>query len=492
MSRAVFHVGHLQAGAPLGRALLLVRGTPAPSSLRVTAVAAGYAFDRIVSAEPAATAMRRALAARDIAVFQIELSGPLPSADITLQAEAGGTVVARRSVRPIPAELGGGVSFVLASCLYPNPTFLETLASALERAVGPASNRGDWSLADPRFALLLGDNVYLDVHPDRVEGNGAEHTAARYAKAFIESDASARALSALPALSLVDDHELYDGYPEVEPHVMRTWLPHVRASFVDAAQDALRLFQTSKNPPGVGHSFRFEVGPLSFFGLDTRISRTRIRIEAPRLTSEADIAAMEDWARSLKAPGMLLLSQPLLSPKGSYIEPSYSSFKSDFARILRAVRDAPFDIAVLSGDLHTSRVVELDIGGRLVTEVVSSPMVRVPSFLKNLAHRVLGGAEDQEPEVIAIPETVDVPPDDVDIGCAAYVMGTAAPNTLALLNAKATGDDILIEVELVDHAADRLARCEPDRAGRSPRLALGLPCATSFRLSRRTLAPAKT
>lgn len=488
----VFHIGHLQAGAPIGRAVLVVAGGDT-GPLRVTATAPGYAFERVVSAAPATTPVRKALSARGVSVFVLELEGPLPASTITLSAERAGIAIAKRVVRPIPAELGDeGISFLLASCLYPNPTFLATLASALERAIGPVGERGDWSIADPRFALLLGDNVYLDVHPDRVEGNGAEHTAARYAKAFVETDDSARALSALPALSLVDDHELYDGYPELEPHVMRTWLPHVRASFVDAAHDALRLFQTSKNPRGAGHSFRFEVGPLSFFCLDTRISRTRIRVGEPRLTSEADLAAMEEWARTLTAPGMLVVSQPLLSPKGSVIEPSYSAFKADYARILSALRDAPFDIAVLAGDLHTSRVLELDIGGRLVTEVVSSPMVRVPSFVKNLLHRVFGGAEDQEPEVIDIPMTVDVPPDDVDIGCAEYVMGTAAPNTFALLNARAVGNDIVVEVEFVDHAADRLAHSEPDRGGRGPRVALGLPCSARFRLGRRTIASAKT
>ncbi|MBL8741065.1 MAG: hypothetical protein JNK04_08230 [Myxococcales bacterium] len=379
------------------------------------------------------------------------------------------------------------MAFVLGSCLYPNATYLDTLARALESACGPAEGRGDWTIADPRFALFLGDNVYMDVHPDRVEGTGAEHTAAIYAKAFLERSASARALSCLPALSLVDDHEIYDGYPEIEPHVMRTWIPRVRAGFVDAAHHGIAAFQTSKNPPSpTGRSFCFDVGPLSLFGLDTRIARTRIRTHEPRLTSEPDLSAFERWAEGLRGPGLLLLAQPLLCAKGSYIEPSYSEFTADYGRIVRALRDAPFDIAVLAGDLHTSRVVELDVGGRIVTEVVSSPLIRVPSFVPNLLHRLIGGAEDQEAEVIDVPATV--PDSEIEVRAASYVMGTATPNAFALLEARTAGDDIIVRVELVDHAANRLAQCEPDRGGKSPRVALGLPCTTTFRLSRRTLA----
>ena len=254
--------------------------------------------------------------------------------------------------------------------------------------------------------------MYLDVHPDRVEGNGARHTLP-LRQSLHRSDASMRALSALPALSLVDDHELYDGYPEIEPHVMRPWL-HTCAQASSTPPTRRFACKIGKNPPSAGGtSFSFEVGPLSFFALDTRIARTRVRISEPHLTSEADLAAFERWARDLRAPGLLLVSQPLLSPKGSVIEPSYSAFKADYGRILSALRDAPFEIGVLAGDRHT-RAVELDNRRRLVTEVVSHPLVRVPSFLKNLIHRVIGGEEDQEPEVLASGDGRRTA-DDVDI-----------------------------------------------------------------------------
>ena len=108
----VFHIGHLQAGAPIGRAVLVVAGGDT-GPLRVTATAPGYAFERVVSAAPATTPVRKALSARGVSVFVLELEGPLPASTITLSAERAGIAIAQRLVRPIPAEIGDeGISFV--------------------------------------------------------------------------------------------------------------------------------------------------------------------------------------------------------------------------------------------------------------------------------------------------------------------------------------------------------------------------------------------
>ena len=341
-----FQVGHLQAGAANGRVIVVTRTSEAVSEIQLSAKADGYRFNGALSAQSTTSGVARALASLGIAVFHAELPGPIPPGELELAASWPGSEVFTQKLHPIASALpDAGLAFVLGSCLYGNETFVETLASALERAIGPASGRGDWSIANPKFALFLGDNVYLDVHPDRVGGDASRHTAAIYAKAFALSAASARVMGALPVLSTFDDHEFYDGYPETEPHVMRTWLPHVRASFVAAAHDGIALFQQAKNPTPVaseGCSFRFDIAPLSFFALDTRTTRTRLRIEQPELCREAEIAAFETWAQGLTAPGIFVISQPLFSPKGSYIEPSFSEFQGHYERILKALRDAPF------------------------------------------------------------------------------------------------------------------------------------------------------
>ena len=99
---------------------------------------------------------------------------------------------------------------------------------------------------------------------------------------------------------------------------------------------------------------------------------------------------------------------------------------------------------------------------------------------------MFGGPEDQEPEKIEIPVTVERPPTSVSIGCHEYLMGTTAPNSFALLRVRQTGaETISVDVEFVDHAADRLALCERDHGGHKPRIREGMPCQLSFSLSRR-------
>ena len=56
-------------------------------------------------------------------------------------------------------------------------------------------------------------------------------------------------------------------------------------------------------------------------------------------------------------------------------------FPAQYARIWKALASAPFDVLVLSGDVHHSRLLEFDVGrGRRVWELVSSPACMIPTI----------------------------------------------------------------------------------------------------------------
>ncbi len=484
--RATVFWGHTQAGCS-GRATVVFRGAVEERDLAFVCHSSGGYHVQGTLTRARDSELARALARRGVTVAELTLP-PLPNEELVL---AVGDVVTARA-RPIPSVLPrDGLTILVGSCLYAHHRDkLESLARAVDAASGPVAARGDWTLGPAQLGLWLGDNVYLDVHPRWAPRDPFAHVAEQYAHLYAQSPSACAVLSRLPTLSLVDDHDLYDGFPERQPHLPRTWLPWIRSAHERAAMAGIELFQTARNPPRLGPdagSFTLDLPPLSCFMLDTRGGRTRLDRPSPRLTSETELGAFERWVAALRAPGVLALAQPLLLPGGTWHEPSPPQFRAQFERLLRALRDAPHDILVLAGDLHTSRLLELDVGGRRVFELVSSPLVRIPSFLTNLVHRAgLTRREDQEPEQIRVPRTHELVPGAISLRCREYVMGSAAANSFALVELRPLDEGrIGVCVELCDHTVMRRAACEGDAHGRRALLAPGLPCHWSFELGAR-------
>jgi hypothetical protein len=472
--------GYAQAGSTEPtRLVVIARGRPAPRSIVVRARStSGYAFTRPVRANEEPRSLCRALAEQGTSVFTVSLPSPADEAPVEIEVTGSGTR-ATRTLVPLPSRCPPeGLPFVFGSCLY---AYLPDRSASLSAALGAERDAG------ARLALFLGDNVYCDVHPTQVGPDAFAHVARIYAHAFGDPAGSGAALSQLPTMVAFDDHDFYDGYPETQPHVARTWLPHVRERHVRAATEGIALFQAPLNPTPIvssGRSYTFDIEPLSFFVLDLRTSRSRLDDPRPRLTTDDELAAFESWARGLSAPGVLAIEQPLFLEDGSFHEPSPAAFHRQFDRILRALRDAPFDVLLLAGDLHWSQVVTLDVDGRRVHEVTSSPLVRIPSFSRNMLARLLGTPDDQESQEVVIPKAVTRPPYAVPLDVASYVMGTSVANGFSRLTARVVGASrVRVDVDFFDHVARRVAPCEPDRGrGMAPSVAVGAPCRTSIEL----------
>jgi len=350
-----------------------------------------------------------------VRLYLAEAGGLKPGADYQL----GGA-----HMRTFPKQLGdGGVRIAVATCYSDqfkrDADYLRVLQGA---AGGP-----------PLAAkLLLGDNLYVDVGPPvRHARTPFEETADRYLQYFWRSS-YAQVLGYLPSFTLWDDHEFWNNYPE-----RQVWLPRslgaARKDYADAALAGIRAFQAVLNPAPVarrGLSYKFEIGGLSCFALDLRTGRTLQAASNPAMCSEAELAAFEAWAAGLKGPGALLVGQPLWQHAGDWQDWNPPAFPAQYARIWKALSAAPWDIVILTGDVHYSRVIEIDVGpGRRVWEIISSPACHIPTI-----ESIAAGAFDKQDTA----SSVGAPPAIVVNGVAprlhAFHMGTSCPNSIALLN----------------------------------------------------------
>lgn len=333
-------------------------------------------------------------------------------------------------MKTLPKKLPrAGINLALASC-YTN--LFKRDADYLKVLQGAAGY-------NPLTAkLLVGDNIYLDVGPHA--GRSAfEEVADRYLQHFWSGE-YANVLGFAPTFALWDDHEFWNNYPE-----RQGWLTRINASrgeYSTASLLGLKTFQSVLNPPPVarvGLSYTFSVPPLSVFALDLRAGRTLQSAAVQRMCSEAELQAFERWASRLTGPGALVVGQPLWISAGNHFDWNPPGFAAQFARIWKALAAAPWDIVILSGDVHHSHLLEIDPGtaGR-VWQLVSSPVVHIPSIESILAQafdvQARGGVNF--PEALEI----DVAASGTRPRLAAYHMGTGCANTLALLNIKGNAD----------------------------------------------------
>lgn len=322
-----------------------------------------------------------------------------------------------------------GLNFAMASCYT---DLFKRDADYLKVLQGAASYT-------PLAAkLLVGDNIYLDVGPHKGR-SPFEEIADRYLQHYWSGDYT-KVLGYAPTFTLWDDHEFWNNYPEKQ-----VWLPRINAARSDystASLLALKTFQAVLNPPPaarVGLSYSFSIPPLSVFALDLRTGRTMHQATVQRMCSEVELQAFERWASKLTGPGAVIVGQPLWYYPGNQFDWNPAAFRPQFARIWKALATAPWDIVILTGDIHHSHLLEIDPGtaGR-VWQLVSSPAVHIPSIESIMAHAF----DTQDRGGVGFPATLDL--DVAAAGSqprlAAYHMGTACNNSLALFNVKPNAD----------------------------------------------------
>jgi hypothetical protein len=188
---------------------------------------------------------------------------------------------------------------------------------------------------------------------------------------------------------MCDDHEFWNDYPEKQIQLWQTRFDQIAGKFGTAALNLYETFQSCVNPGRPW--YQFTIGRVSFFVADTRSQRDKADKAGAQFFQNAQWQALEQWARSLSGPGVLVLGQPMFQEDGDWKDHSLSNFPSNYGRLAALIEDtqagkfnAPHHILMISGDIHTGRysraaIADVQRGGSeerdfsTVHEFVASP-----------------------------------------------------------------------------------------------------------------------
>lgn len=343
-----------------------------------------------------------------------ELSGLTADTRYTIRVTTDTGAVQELRTRTLPTKLAMGETFrvLLASC-YHRDEDAGALGSALANAISGESR--------PNLALLVGDQVYLDLPTERNFPPDVPSLSAIFEANYVANWFDSSLVSVLgmaPIICAPDDHDYWNNYPDRATVVQNTWTAAGRSNWKDAATAMYSAFQLPAKT-AIGGAIQVDVPPLSFYVLDTRSTRTE---RGQRLLDPDVLAAFQQWAASLQPDqiGVLVTGQSLLAPPtsrmaGTVCDWELANYEADYATIVRTIRDAARRISgflLLTGDVHWGRVTTVrDEGGVLLHEVISSPTALVTTLVKDGFWKLVGGitrdpwrrhaAGDKPPEYFA-------------------------------------------------------------------------------------------
>lgn len=212
-----------------------------------------------------------------------------------------------------------------------------------------------------RFRFLCGDQIYMDLDPatdDVVDGK--PNSMLRYQSQWIQDVPFRRFLASSPTMTLADDHEFWNNYPDridIPFSSKWKWAENELGGPVGQEFDrAFALFQAGLNldPRAVvddtsvenrekmdrllrddARTFSIDLGFLNILALDVRTRRTSMSydgskpkvavphfdpqaaglkggVDSSRLPDVSWLEKVKDWLGNLQTPGVLILSQPLV------------------------------------------------------------------------------------------------------------------------------------------------------------------------------------
>lgn len=381
----------------------IITGRAATDGITWWVLARAATLDATLVDDPQATVTVHELEKLDqgMRAFLVATTNLAPDRRYTLQVEDAEGTVARSAARTLPAALTPGVPFTIAlgSCYNWPMDEQEIFRWFPPKANAPAST-------DPvRLGFLLGDQIYMDLQksidihkqdswsrpmakaPDPWKAYQQQWTDRRHRNFLGRAGCS--------FLFLADDHELWNDWPH-KP----IWLGWTRDDGARALErellNAFDVFQASLNlPPSLvaggtvthtliresGLSFSFDVPPLSFFVLDTRIGRTRADTPgAVQFTDPAHLQAVVNWLKQPGGLGILAVAAPVFQGKGSAFDHNLADYDADYRVLVNALSGARRPVIILSGDIHRTRLYSLFLDGLdhpSAQEFVSSPFSRL-------------------------------------------------------------------------------------------------------------------
>jgi hypothetical protein len=312
-----------------------------------------------------------------------EFTGLQPDTLHEIAARAGGDNAAPLEVRTLPdavtSQLDRSFNVLLASCFH-QAEDRGGLAGEIVSRLRATSK--------PHLTILAGDQVYLDLptlknFPDDL-AQLAEKFERDYTLNWCDPQGYEKVFAAAPSVSIPDDHEFWNNFPQPSPIVQNSFTQGGRDRWEKAARAAYEGFQLT--PPATPDDPQvLDVHPLSFFFADTRSGKDK----GPdrRFTmSDAARKHLDDWVTDVinnKRFGVFVSGQSLFrTPAGKFTGsvgdfelPNYKDY-GEIMTSLKRLADAGLPLTCLTGDVHWGRVTvakDARNGRKAFTEVISSP-----------------------------------------------------------------------------------------------------------------------
>jgi hypothetical protein len=235
----------------------------------------------------------------------------------------------------------------------------------------------------PHLRIWAGDQVYLDApwYEFAIKSHSVAELEQRHCATYARSWFANQGLSTILAqganVFCTDDHELWNNAPHPSATARDTTDSSKRKAWQAMARALGQTFQGD-----TANGQRFRVPPLDFFALDTRVNRGEC---CERLFSDTQWRQLRAWAAEPQGLGVLVLGQPIFESaskrRGSFGDYRLADYERDYVELMDLLGCSARSIAVLTGDLHFSRIAwsSFPAGGmssneRRVTELISSPL----------------------------------------------------------------------------------------------------------------------
>jgi hypothetical protein len=334
---------------------------------------------------------------RSVAIQRIVVGGLQPRTRYELELRRDDRRVANGSVTTLPASLPvpGERPFtvMLGSCFYSRADAMGSVGNVYFHV--PAA-------LQPDVKFLCGDQVYLDAPWQHflLHTHTEPELRAEFFETYLRGWSQHGDSMGFPELLKhgatyfsSDDHDLWNNAPNASVIARDTWSDGGRQRWLRTGSE---LFQTFQSPQLID---RFDVDPLSFLVLDTRMARTA---DLKQFMPPESLQAVSDWVDQLHGPGVLVVGQPIFAEhvgfKGRFTDwnlPNYAQYPD----LVRALSRSTHSIVILTGDVHFGRVATclLPSGIELI-EVISSPL--------SLVDKAVGGSWKKAPDFFP---AIDVP-----------------------------------------------------------------------------------
>jgi hypothetical protein len=401
--------------------MLIVPGRPAPTALTWW-ILTDRGEDPVVVTAGTAQLVRLArpgdpdAARRCFLVFVRGLDPDTPY-ELRARTASGDGDSARSRTLPIGKRKATSFTIALGSC------YSVAQDEGLRTSYPPKAH--DRDSGDPiRMRILCGDQIYMDLAPTSggpLIFSGRPDPWSRYPEQWMTDGKSHAFLPASPTIVMADDHEFWNDYPHGNAHLFWDTPP------AEDMERAFEVFQAALNldperpwtDAGVqaalgseARTFELDLGPLPILMLDTRTKRTRYDAAEPHFTDPRWLQRAIDWIGNLRGPGALVLSQPFVEGRVSFLrrtlhtmgDVNLPDYDDDYAALCDAIDAAPHQLMILSGDIHVSRLAFVASKRRSdqVYEVISSALAEILDPREVVGFR--GGASREGGEIGWRPE----------------------------------------------------------------------------------------